>query len=399
MSIVNAIEALKKGKAVILVDDEDRENEGDLVVAAQNVTPEAIHFMTQHGRGLVCLSLASEICDRLNLSPMAVKNESRFGTAFTVSIEAKTGVTTGVSAFDRARTIQVAADPQSRPSDLVSPGHVFPLCAQNWGVFIRRGQTEGSVDLARLAGLEPAAVICEILKEDGHMARLPELKALSEKFDLPLIHIQEIVTYRMKHECLVQEVASAQFPTQGYGDFKILGFQCLFDGSEYLVLVKGQIESSEEVPLVRIHSECITGDTLYSARCDCGLQLEKTLELLSKSKIGVLIYLKNQEGRGIGLLNKIRAYELQDRGLDTVEANEQLGFKPDLRHYGIAAQILKALKMNTVKLLTNNPQKVSHLCELGVHVQERISLELASIPTNRIYLKTKKKKLGHFLSV
>ncbi|AJY70234.1 3,4-dihydroxy-2-butanone 4-phosphate synthase/GTP cyclohydrolase II [Geobacter sulfurreducens] len=395
-SIEEAIEDIRQGKMVILADDEDRENEGDLTMAAELVTPEAINFMARFGRGLICLTLTGARCDELGLHPMVSENNSSFGTAFTVSIEAKTGVTTGISAADRARTIQVALDGKSSPASLARPGHVFPLRAREGGVLARTGQTEGSVDLARLAGLKPAGVICEIMNEDGSMSRMPQLRQFALEYGLKICTVADLVAYRMRTENLVHRAAQAILPTR-FGSFRIIAFKSTLDDLEHLALVKGVIAGPEPV-LVRVHSECLTGDVFGSLRCDCGSQLERALEAIGERGNGVVLYLR-QEGRGIGLLNKLKAYALQDCGRDTVEANLELGFKDDLRDYGIGAQILKDLGILRVRLLTNNPRKVSGLENHGVEVVERIPLLTGTTKDNIRYLSVKQKKLQHLLAL
>ncbi len=393
-TIEEAIEDLKKGKMIILVDDEDRENEGDLCMAAEKVTPEAINFMAKYGRGLICLSLTPERVEELKLPMMTDENSSPYGTAFTISIEAKRGVTTGISAHDRAKTILTAIDPKTRPEDLARPGHVFPLRARPGGVLQRVGHTEGSVDLARLAGLYPAGVICEIMNDDGTMARVPELMEFARRHNLKIVTIKDLIKYRMRAERLVKRIAITKLPTE-YGDFTAIGYSNLVDSNVHIALVKGEINPDEPV-LVRVHSECLTGDVFGSKRCDCGEQLHKAMEMIEKEGKGVILYMR-QEGRGIGLENKLKAYELQDRGLDTVEANIQLGFKPDLRDYGIGAQILVDLGVKNMRLMTNNPKKIVGLEGYGLKVVERVSIEIKPHDKNIIYLKTKKKKLGHLL--
>jgi 3,4-dihydroxy 2-butanone 4-phosphate synthase/GTP cyclohydrolase II len=395
-NITQAIDALRQGRMIILFDDENRENEGDLILAAEKVTPEAINFMTQFGRGLVCLTLAPEIADRLQLPLLATTHTNTRKTAFTVPIEAATGVTTGISAADRARTIQVAIDPASKPADIVTPGHVFPLRARAGGVIERNGHTEGGMDLARLAGLIPAAVICEIMNADGTMARLPDLKKIAEQHKLTLLSIRDLFNYRLRTECLVEEAASARIPIPPYGEFIFKVFTNKLDNHQHLALIKEPL-ANNSAPLVRMHSECFTGDLFGSARCDCGWQLHQSLQRIGQEG-GVLLYLK-QEGRGIGLINKLKAYTLQDQGLDTVEANHQLGFDMDQRDYWIGAQLLRYLNITEVRLLTNNPRKVSDLNQYGIKVTQRESLVIAPSKENEHYLKTKQKKLGHLLGI
>lgn len=395
-TIDEAIEDLTKGKMVILVDDEDRENEGDLCIAAEKVTPEAINFMARYGRGLICLSLAPERIDALKLPMMTEENTSSFGTAFTVSIEAKRGVTTGISAADRATTILTAINPASKSEDLARPGHVFPLRARPGGVLQRAGQTEGSVDLARLAGLYPAGVICEIMSDDGTMARVPELLEFSRKHNLKIVTVKDLIRFRMRAERFVHRVSTTRLPTESGGEFTVIAYSNDIDSNIHLALVKGEIKQEDAV-LVRVHSECLTGDVFGSRRCDCGEQLHRAMEMINEEGKGVILYMR-QEGRGIGLVNKLKAYELQDKGLDTVEANIKLGFKPDLRDYGTGAQILVDLGVRKMRLMTNNPKKIVGLEGYGLKVVERVPMEINPHEKNLIYLKTKKKKLGHILN-
>jgi 3,4-dihydroxy 2-butanone 4-phosphate synthase/GTP cyclohydrolase II len=394
-TIEDALEDIAKGRMVILVDDEDRENEGDLCMAAEKITPEAINFMAKHGRGLICLSLTPQRVEDLKLPMMTDANTSSFGTAFTVSIEAKKGVTTGISAHDRAVTILTAINPQTKPEDIARPGHVFPLRAKPGGVLQRAGQTEGSVDLARLAGLYPAGVICEIMNDDGTMARVPQLMEFAERHRMKIITVKDLIQYRMRTERFVRRVATVQMPTEYGGDFTAIAYTNDVDPNVHIALVKGEIKPEDKV-LVRVHSECLTGDVFGSKRCDCGDQLHKAMEMIRKEGKGVILYMR-QEGRGIGLANKLKAYELQDKGLDTVEANIKLGFKPDLRDYGIGAQILVDLGVRKMKLMTNNPKKIIGLEGYGLKVVERVSVESSPHDKNIVYLKTKKKKLGHML--
>lgn len=395
--ITEAIEDIRNGKMIILVDNEDRENEGDLCMAAQFVSAQTINFMARNGRGLICLTLSEEIADKLNLKPMVQENKARFGTAFTVSIEARDGVTTGISAADRATTIRAAVNPEAKPEDLVSPGHVFPIRARRGGVLVRTGQTEGSVDLCRLAGLTPAGVICEIMKDDGTMARMPDLEIFAREHKLKIVAIADLIDYRLQNESLIRRVAEATIPTSYGGEFKVIVYENDVDDFQHIALVKGEISKEDEV-LVRVHSECLTGDVFASARCDCGDQLHRAMEMVNQEGKGVIVYMR-QEGRGIGLVNKIKAYALQENGHDTVEANIALGFKPDLRDYGIGAQILVDLGVHKMRLMTNNPKKIVGLEGYGIEITQRVPLEIHPNENNIKYMKTKQKKMGHLLKI
>ena len=396
-SVTRAIQAVKSGKLIILVDDEDRENEGDLMAAAEKITPDIINFMAKHARGLICLSLTQEKLKQLDLPLMVSDNTARFETAFTVSIDCRDGITTGISAFDRAKTILTTIDPKTKPADLARPGHIFPLQAKEGGVLQRAGQTEASVDVARLAGLYPAGVICEIMNEDGTMARMPELEQFSQTYDIPILTIADLINYRMKHETLVNKIEEAELPTK-YGHFKILVFEDTIHKEQHVALVRGKLE--KDVPiLVRAHSQCLTGDTFASSRCDCGDQLHQAMKMIDKEGAGIILYILNHEGRGIGLINKIKAYAFQDKGCDTVEANRELGFKADHRDYGIGAQILVSLGVNKLRLITNNPRKYIGLTGYGLEIVERIPIEIPPNESNLRYLKTKKEKLGHILEL
>ncbi len=395
-TIEEALEDIRQGKMVILVDDEDRENEGDLTMAAELVTPEAINFMAKYGRGLICLSLTPDKVEELGLPMMTTRNKSRFETAFTVSIEAAKGVSTGISAADRATTILTAVNPDAKPGDVVVPGHVFPLRAREGGVLVRTGQTEGSVDLARLAGLIPAGVICEIMKDDGTMARMPDLEVFAEEHGLKIVTIADLVSYRIRHESHVHRAAEADLPTL-YGHFRAVAYTNDHDDYEHLALIKGEIDPEEPV-LVRVHSSCLTGDVLHSLRCDCGDQLVSAMQAIEREGRGVILYMA-QEGRGIGLANKIKAYALQDEGQDTVEANISLGFKPDMRDYGIGAQILRDLGVRRMRLLTNNPKKMIGLEGYGLTIEERVPIVVPPNENNLKYLKTKCHRMGHLLDL
>ncbi len=395
-TIPEAIEDIKAGKFVIVVDDEDRENEGDLVMAAEKVTPDAINFMARYGRGLICVPLTGQRLDELKIPPMVSNNTSKFTTAFSVSVEARVGTTTGISAADRAKTVQVLVDPNTRPDDLLMPGHMFPLRAKEGGVLVRAGQTEASVDLSRLAGLSPAGVLCEIMNEDGTMARMPQLEEVARRFGLKIVSVADLIAYRRRHEKLVHRVAEAKLPTK-FGEFKAIAYKSDVDTDEHLALVMGDLTNQAPV-LVRAHSECLTGDVFRSMRCDCGEQLDKAMEMIAKEGRGVVIYMR-QEGRGIGFHNKIRAYALQDKGLDTVEANIALGFPADQRDYGIGAQIMADLGLRDIRLLTNNPKKRIGLESYGLKVVETVAIECEPNPSNLFYLQTKKEKMGHTLEL
>jgi 3,4-dihydroxy 2-butanone 4-phosphate synthase/GTP cyclohydrolase II len=393
-TIEEALEDVRAGRMVVVCDAEDRENEGDLTLAAQFATPEAINFMAKHGRGLICLALTPKRCDELGLDLMAAKNESPFQTAFTVSVEAREGITTGISAHDRAHTIQVAIDPAARPRDLVQPGHIFPLKAKEGGVLERTGQTEAAVDLARLAGLNPSGVICEVMNDDGTMARVPDLVEYCREHGLRMVTVSDLIAYRRRHDKLVERVVEARLPTK-FGEFNVVGYRSLVDDKHHVAMVAGDISGDEEV-LVRVHSECLTGDVFHSLRCDCGQQLEDALARIRDEGRGVLLYLA-QEGRGIGLLNKLRAYRLQEEGLDTVDANVRLGLPADLRDYGIGAQILVDLGLSSIRLLTNNPKKIVGLEGYGLRVTDQVPIEHAPGEHNREYLRAKKERMGHLL--
>ncbi len=396
VSVEEALRDIQQGKFVIIVDDEDRENEGDLAIAAEKVTPQAINFMSKYGRGLICVPIVGHRLDELRI-PMMVQeseNSSRYGTAFTVTVEAKRGVTTGISAHDRAATVKALIDPSTKPEDIAKPGHMFPLRAKEGGVLVRAGQTEAIVDLARMAGLYPAGVICEIMDDDGTMARMPRLEEFSKKHGIKIISVAQIIDYRRRHERLVTRVGETRLPTK-HGEFIAIAYKSSVDPDEHLAIVKGNVASEEPV-LVRVHSECLTGDVLGSLRCDCGDQVQMALKMIGEADRGVFLYMR-QEGRGIGLHNKIKAYALQDNGLDTVEANKALGFPPDLRHYGIGAQILADLGVKNMRLMTNNPRKIVGLEGYGLKIVERVSIVAPSNPNSARYMETKKVKLGHMM--
>jgi len=397
ISVEQAIKNVKAGKLIIIVDDEDRENEGDLMVAAEKVTPEIINFMTKHGRGLICMPLKEKRLTELEIPLMVRDNTAPFQTAFTVSIDAKKGVTTGISAYDRAKTVLTAIDSKTRPTDLTRPGHIFPLQAQEGGVLERAGQTEASLDITRLAGLRPAGVICEVMNEDGTMARMPQLEEFSRVHDIPILTIADLIKYRMRHERLVNKIEEADLPTK-FGHFKVMIFEDSIHKEQHIALVKGEIKKDEPI-LVRAHSQCLTGDTFGSARCDCGEQLHRSMEMINEEGKGVILYILNHEGRGIGFANKIKAYALQEQGVDTVEANRKLGFKADQRDYGIGAQVLVSLGVNKLRLITNNPRKFIGLSGYGLEIVERVPIEIPPNKVNLKYLKTKKEKMGHILDM
>jgi 3,4-dihydroxy 2-butanone 4-phosphate synthase/GTP cyclohydrolase II len=392
--VKDAAKELKKGKFVIIVDDEDRENEGDLVTAAKKITPQSINFMTKHGRGLICVALPEERLDELKIDLMVKESQDRFKSAFTVSVDAKKNITTGISAHDRAMTVKTLINPKSKPDDLVKPGHIFPLRAKTGGVLERAGHTEAAVDLTRIAELTPGGVICEIMNDDGTMARLPQLMEFSKEFNIPVCTIKDLIAFRRKTEKLIKKILTTNLPTP-YGDFKLILYESIINDENYLAMVKGEVKGKPNV-LVRVHSQCLTGDIFESLRCDCGRQLRDSLTMISKEGRGVLLYMP-QEGRGIGLVNKLKAYVLQDKGLDTVEANKELGFQPDLRDYGMGAQVLVDLGLSTIRLLTNNPKKIIGLQGYKLKVTKRVPIETSVTKRNVSYLKTKKEKLGHLL--
>ncbi len=393
-SIEDAIEDVKQGKLIVIVDDEDRENEGDLMIAAEKCSPEVVNFMAKYGRGLICLTLTEQRTAQLGLPMMVQENQAQFGTPFTVSVDAKNGITTGISAADRAKTIEMTMDPEATQYDLVMPGHIFPLRARDGGVLVRAGQTEGSVDMARLAGLKPAGVICEIMNDDGTMARVPELSKFVKKHKINMITIKDLMEYRLNSETLVEQVAATQLPTD-FGEFMAVAFRNKLIDQVHIALVKGELKPDEPT-LVRVHSQCLTGDVFGSHRCDCGEQLAQALNMIEKEGRGVLLYLY-QEGRGIGILNKLKAYELQDKGHDTVQANAELGFKPDLRDYGIGAQILRALGLGKIRIMSNNPRKIVGLEAYSLNMVERVPIEVKPKKHNIKYLKTKQDKMGHLI--
>jgi 3,4-dihydroxy 2-butanone 4-phosphate synthase/GTP cyclohydrolase II len=395
-TIEQAIQDIKEGKIIIVVDDADRENEGDMIFAAQKITPEHINFISKHARGLVCIPMTRERIEELDLTPMTKVNTAKLGTRFTVSVDAVYNTTTGISAHDRAQTIKTLIDPKTKPEELAKPGHIFPIQAQDGGVLSRAGHTEATVDLARLAGLYPAGILCEVMDEDGHMARLPKLMEMAKQFNMKIITVKDLIEYRTKKERLVKRIVSVNFPTK-YGQFKLHLYKSMIDEHHHLALEKGEVKGKENV-LVRVHSQCLTGDVFGSVRCDCGDQLSHALTMIEKEGLGVFLYMR-QEGRGIGLSNKIRAYQLQDCGLDTVQANIELGFEPDLRNYGIGAQILVDLGLSTIRLITNNPKKIIGIEGYGLKVTERIPTEVPLTEENLKYLETKRDKLGHLLSI